>query len=59
MQFINSSLEKLDKNLSENDFKYLIQEFDSKNLELLKEKDAHPYENMDRFKRFKEGQLTA
>ena len=36
MQFTNSSLEKLVKNLSENDFKYLTQEFGSKNLELLK-----------------------
>ena len=35
MQFMNSSLDKLDKNLSDNDFKYLIKEFGSKNLELL------------------------
>ena len=33
---MNSNLEKLVKNLSENDFKYLTQEFGSKNLELLK-----------------------
>ena len=32
MQFMNSNLEKLVKNLSHNDFKYLIEEFDSKNL---------------------------
>ena len=43
MQFINSNLEKLVKNLSDNDFKYLTQEFGSKNLELLKRKDAYPY----------------
>ena len=36
IQFINSSLEKLVKNLSENDFKYLTQEFSSKNSDLLK-----------------------
>ena len=49
MQFMNSSLEKLVKNLSDNDFKYLTEEFGSKNLELLKQKDAYPYEYMDRF----------
>ena len=36
MQFMNSSFEKLVKNLSEDDFKYLTQEFGSKNLEPLK-----------------------
>ena len=40
MQFMNSSLEKLIKNLPDNDFKYLTKEFGSKNLELLKQKDA-------------------
>ena len=39
---MNSSLEKLVKNLAEYDFKYLTQEFSSKNLELLKQKDAYP-----------------
>ena len=37
-QFMNSSLEKLVKNLSDNDFKYLTEEFGFKNLELLKQK---------------------
>ena len=50
MQFINSSLDKLVKNLSDNDFKYLAGEFGSKNLELLKQKGGYPY--MDGFKRF-------
>ena len=36
MQFIDSSFDKLVKNLSDNDFKYLTEEFGSKNLELLK-----------------------
>ena len=49
---MNSSLEKLVKNLSDNDFKYLTEEFGSKNLELLKQKDAYPYEYMDSFKIF-------
>ena len=47
IQFINSSLEKLVKNLSGNDFKYLTEEFGSKKLELLKQKGAYPYEYMD------------
>ena len=37
MQFMNSSLDKLVKNLSDKDFKYLIEEFGSENLELLKQ----------------------
>ena len=57
MQFMNSSLEKLVKNLSDNDFKYLTEEFGSKNLELLKQKDACPYEYMDNFKRYDEEKL--
>ena len=52
MQFMNPSLEKLVKNLSDNDFKYLTQEFGSNILELLKQKDAYPYEYMNSFKKF-------
>ena len=52
MQFMNSSLEKLVKNLTDNDFKYLTKEFGSKNLELLQQKGAYPYEYMNSFKRF-------
>ena len=51
---MNSSLQKLVKNLSYNNFKYLTQEFDYKNLELFLEKDAYPYEYMNSFKRFSE-----
>ena len=50
MQFMNSSL---DKNLSDADFKYLVEEFGSGHLELLKQKDAYPYEFMNSFERFK------
>ena len=57
MQFINSNLEKLIKSLSGNDFKYLTEEFDYKNLELLKQKGAYPYEYMSSFKRFPEEKL--
>ena len=57
MQFMNSSLDKLVKNLSDKDFKYLIEEFGSKNLELLKQKGAYPYEYMNSFERFNEEKL--
>ena len=49
MQFMNSSLDKLVKNLSGEDFKYLVEEFISKNLELLKQKGAYPYEVYEQF----------
>ena len=54
---MNSSLEKLVRNLSDNDFKYLIKEFGAKNLELLKQKGAYPYQCMDSFRRFGEDKL--
>ena len=44
MKFVNSSLHKLVKNLSNEDFKYLVEEFASKNLKLLKQKGDYPYE---------------
>ena len=59
MQFMNSSLDKLVKNLSDEDFKYLIEEFGSKNLELLKQKDAYPDNYMNSFERFNEKKLHA
>ena len=51
---MNSSLDKLAKNLSNKGFKYLIKEFGFKNLELLKQKGTYPYEYIDSFKRFNE-----
>ena len=59
MQFMNSSLDKLFKNLSDEDFKYLVEEFGSDNLEILKQKGAYPYEYMNSFKRFDEDKLPA
>ena len=59
MQFINSSIDKLVKNLSDEDFKYLVEEFDSKNLRILKQKGAYPYEYMNTFERFKEKKLPS
>ena len=43
--------------MSDSDFKYLTQGFGSKNLELLKQKDAYPYEYVNSFKRFSEKKL--
>ena len=40
MQFMNSNLDKLVKNFPDEDFKYLVEEFSSENLELLKQKGA-------------------
>ena len=59
MQFMNSSLDKLVKNLSDEDFKYLVKEFGSENLEILKQKGAYPYEYMNSFERFNEDKLPA
>ena len=59
MQFMNSSLDKLVKNLSDEDFKYLVKEFDFDNLKILKQKGAYPYEYMNSFKRFNEEKLCA
>ena len=56
---MNSSLDKLVKNLSDEGFKYLVEEFDSKNLGLLKQKGAYPYEQMNSFERFNEEKLPA
>ena len=52
MQFMNSSLDKLVENLSDEDFKYLVEEIGSENLELWKQKDSYPYEFMNSFERF-------
>ena len=56
---MNSSLDKLVKNLSDEDFKYLVEEFGSENLELLKQEGAYPYEYMNSFERFNEEKLSA
>ena len=59
MQFMNSSLDKLIKNLSDEDFKYLVDEFGSKSLRLLKQKGAYPYQYMNSLERFNEKKLFA
>ena len=59
MQFMNYSLDKLVKNLSDKDFKYLIEEFGSENLKLLKQKGASAYKYMNSFERFNEETFAA
>ena len=57
MQFMNSSLDSLVKNLSDNDFKYLSEKFSGEFLELVKQKRVYPYEYMNSFKNFSEDKL--
>ena len=57
MQFMNSSLGSLVKNLGDKDFKYLSKEYSRELLELVKEKGVYPYEYMDSFKKFSEDKL--
>ena len=44
MLFMNSSLDKLVKNLSDSNFKYLREVFSGEKLELVKKKGVYPYE---------------
>ena len=57
MEFMNSSLENLVKSLTDNSFEYLTEEFGSKNLELLKQKDVYPYVSVNSSKRFNDKKL--
>ena len=57
MQFMNSSLDLLVKNLMDEDYKYLSEEFNSELLELVKEKGVYPYEYINSFKKFSEDKL--
>ena len=53
MQFMNSSIDSLVKNLSDNDFKEFTGEF----LELVKQKGVYPYEYINSFENFFEDKL--
>ena len=57
MQFMNSSLDTLVKNLSDNDFKYLSEELSGDFLKLIKQKGVYPYEYMDSFRKISEDKL--
>ena len=54
---MNSSLDSLVKNLRDNDFKYLSEEFSGEFLKLVKQKGVYTYEYMDSFKKFSEDKL--
>ena len=43
MQFMNSSLDALVKDLSDNDFRYLSQEFSGEFLKLVSKEGVYPY----------------
>ena len=53
LQFYNSSLDTLASNLNDEDFKYLVSEFGIDKLEILKRRDAYPYEWVDSFEKLK------
>ena len=57
MQFMNSSPDKLVKNLNDKDFRYLSEEFSDEQLKLVREKGIYPYEYMNSFKRFSEDEV--
>ena len=57
MSFVNYSLDKSAKNLSDSGFKYLSEEFSGAKLELVKKKDVYPYEYFNSFKKFKDSKL--
>ena len=53
-QFLSSSLDSLVKNLNKDNFKYLSQEFENDDDDLVKQKEFYPYEYMSNFEKFKE-----
>ena len=57
MQFMNSCLDKLVKNLDDKDFRYLSEEFSGEQLKLVKEKGIYSHEYMNSFERFNEDKL--
>ena len=57
MQFMNSGLDSLVKNLMDEDFKYLSEEYSGELLRLAKQKGVYPYEYMDNFKKSSEDKL--
>ena len=50
---MNSSLDKLVKNLNSEDFKYLSKTYSGEKLELVKKMGVYPCENFNSFKKFK------
>ena len=52
LQFYDISLDTLASNLNNEYFKYLVSEFGIDKLEILKRKDAYPYEWVDSYEKF-------
>ena len=57
LQFYNASLGTLASNLNNEDFKHFISEFSIDKLEILKRKDAYPYESVNFYEKFKHPSL--
>ena len=57
LQFYKGSLDTLASNLNNKDFKHLTSEFGIDQLEILKRKDAYPYEWVDSYEKFKHPSL--
>ena len=53
LQFYKGQLDTLTSNLEDNDFKHLMSEFGIDKLEILKIKDAYPYEWVNSYEKFK------
>ena len=53
LQFYDGSLDTIATNLNNEDFKHLTSEFGIDELEILKRKDAYPYEWIDFYEKFK------
>ena len=56
-QFISSDLEKVDENISINDFKYLLKEFNPEPLKLIKQKRVYLHVYIDSSETFSEDKL--
>ena len=52
LQFYKGSLDSLAGNLQDSDFKHLMSEFSPNKLQILRKKDAYPYERVDSYEKF-------
>ena len=55
---MNSGLNALLKNLTDNYFKYLSQELNGEQLNLVKQERVYPYEYIDSFEKFSEDKFA-
>ena len=58
LQFYNGSLDTVASNLNNEDLKHLTSEFGIDKSEMLKRKDAYPYEWVDSYEKFKHTSLA-